>query len=98
MCYFFNVLESGFTNGLDEEPCDEFLTCGLEQINQIRGCILTPPLAPTREPAGSPGEMYCRCHKCSTFSKGLSAQVSSMVKARIKLSHSFMELVSNAVA
>lgn len=98
MCFFFNVLESGHESGLDEEPCDEVLTCHLEQINQIKGCILTPPLAPTREPAGSPGETFSKCHKCSTFSKGLSAQVSSMVKARIKFSHSFMELVSDAVA
>lgn len=98
MCYFLKVLESGYKNGEGEESCDEFLICDLEQINQIRDCIFTPPLAPTREPAGSPGEMYCECHKCSTFSEGLSAQVSSMLKARIKFSHSFMELVSDAVA
>lgn len=55
MCYFFNVLESGHESGLDVEPCDEVLTCHLEQMNQIKGCILTPPLAPTREPAAHLG-------------------------------------------
>ncbi|XP_064517512.1 very-long-chain (3R)-3-hydroxyacyl-CoA dehydratase 2 isoform X2 [Pseudopipra pipra] len=39
------------------------------------------------------GRCIAKCHKCSTLSKGLSAQVSSMVKSRIKFSHSFMELV-----
>lgn len=67
-------------------------------FSPLTGNKSRPTFTPSREHAASPEEMYLKCHKCSTFSKGLSAQVSSMLKSRIKFSHSFMELVSYAVA
>lgn len=90
---FFNVLESGLKNSMGEESCD------LEQIHQMMRLSCDPsPSPPTREQAVSPGEMPCKCHEYSTLSEGLSAQVSSVVKSRIKFSHSFVELVSYAAA
>lgn len=34
MCWLFDVLQSGYKNGEDEEPYDKFLTCDLEEMNK----------------------------------------------------------------
>lgn len=97
---FFNVLESGLKNSMGEESCEEVFHLWLRANTPNDEAVLWPlPFPPpTREQAVSPGEMPCKCHEYSTLSEGLSAQVSSVVKSRIKFSHSFVELVSYAAA
>lgn len=91
--FFFTVSESRHKD--DKESCDELFTSDLEVLSQMKRWCSFPHqsiFTPSRERAVLPGEMYFKCHKCSTLSEGLSEQVSSMMKSRIKFSHSLWNL------
>lgn len=49
MLLIFNALESGHKNGKDEKSPDEFFTCDLEQINQMKRLYSDPFPSPQAE-------------------------------------------------